>query len=516
MHRAVLREGVSSFLLLVVAACNSTPPTQFESVAKDWCQTIRASQVMPVYPLTQDLQPGDVFLVRTPIEQQQREWEEDGYLPLDNHLARLDPTGYANFYKSSFPLPTSLPLGLLQSQPPWSTAPHAGFPTYNFSVRRGGGLNLALPVSGVPIGLGLLGAASAEGTISIGKARTLGVDLISLDGQLRAWAALPTNAAFLAGLASTTARRNYVRVVTRVYLTGELDVSLRDTSESGAGLDVGVPSPVATVVPKVATEPAATAAVAADNYKSAIESLNALLKGQDRVTTDAQGKPVLGVGGSLRLVAATARTVAMKESFDPALVLGYLGFDCEIGPTGALGPAVPTLALVSGRLGGEALLARAPVAQAWLDQFWLTAYELACTRSETDAAARAAVAAADALGRFVPPQWIKWEWTPANQLVEASEEPSDRSSYRRFRQYAAAVGSSAKDITKALESSPFVLARTGMAPVAVGSDSEDARRLAAMADKLRFQLADQRLEDAHAAARRALADWVFANLYASP
>ncbi|MBL9079216.1 MAG: hypothetical protein JNL08_17065 [Planctomycetes bacterium] len=515
MHRTVLRQRSLPFLLLAAAACTATRQQQLESVAKDWCQSIRASQVMPVYPLTQDLQPGDVFLVRTPIDQQQREWEQNGYLPLDNHLARLDPTGYAEFYRSSFPQPANLPLGHLHAQPPWSTAPHAGFPTYGFSVQRGGGLNLALPVSGVPVGLGLLGASSAEGTISIGKARTLGVDLVSLDGQLRGWAQMPANRAFLAGLASTGTRRNYVRVVTRVYLTGELDVSLRDTTDRSAGLDIGVPSPVAALVPKVAAEPAATTAAAAENYKAAIEALNGMLKSQDRVTTDAQGKPVLGAGGSLRLVAATARTVAMKESFDPPLVLGYLGFDCEIGPAGELGPAVPTLAVVSGRLGGEAFLARAPVTNAWLGQFWLTAYELATARAGTDEAARAAVAAADALGRFVPPQWTTWQWTPTNRLVEATASPSEPSPYRRFRQYVANSEASAQDIATALAQPTFQLERGG-APVDVARDSDDARRLAAMADGLRFQLSDQRLDAAHAEARRRLADWLFARLYAAP
>lgn len=39
---------------------------ELENVAKDWCLTIRASQVMPVYPLREDVQPGDCFLVSVP------------------------------------------------------------------------------------------------------------------------------------------------------------------------------------------------------------------------------------------------------------------------------------------------------------------------------------------------------------------------------------------------------------------------------------------------------------------
>jgi hypothetical protein len=41
-----------------------------EDVARDWSVVIRASQVVPVYPLTEDVQPGDIFLAQTPIDKQ--------------------------------------------------------------------------------------------------------------------------------------------------------------------------------------------------------------------------------------------------------------------------------------------------------------------------------------------------------------------------------------------------------------------------------------------------------------
>ena len=44
--------------------------------------TIRGSQVIPVYPLTEDIQPGDVFLVQLPIDQQQKLYQQNGFLPL--------------------------------------------------------------------------------------------------------------------------------------------------------------------------------------------------------------------------------------------------------------------------------------------------------------------------------------------------------------------------------------------------------------------------------------------------
>jgi hypothetical protein len=45
----------------------------------------------------------------------------------------------------------------------WSQAPRAAFPTYSFSVRRGHGLGLALPIQSVPVALSLLGPQMQRG-----------------------------------------------------------------------------------------------------------------------------------------------------------------------------------------------------------------------------------------------------------------------------------------------------------------------------------------------------------------
>ena len=146
--------------------------------------TIRASQVIPVYPLTEDIQPGDIFLVQRPIDKEQKAYEAKGFLPLDNLIARLNPTGYANFYSNSFLFTNgtaTLPHDWIR--PPftnWEPAPHAAFPSYSFSVKHGEGLNLAIPIDGVPVGLALMNSDAADGSVYIKEARTLGVDTISL------------------------------------------------------------------------------------------------------------------------------------------------------------------------------------------------------------------------------------------------------------------------------------------------------------------------------------------------
>ena len=50
---------------LLASACSSPQ----EKAAKDWCLALRACQLIPIYPLSEDLRPGDVFLVQQPIGQ---------------------------------------------------------------------------------------------------------------------------------------------------------------------------------------------------------------------------------------------------------------------------------------------------------------------------------------------------------------------------------------------------------------------------------------------------------------
>src|SRR6185369_12071215 len=54
-------------------------------------------------------------------------------------------------------------------------------------------------------------------------------------------------------------------------------------------------------------------------------------------------------GGSIRIVAASSRSVSMSETFDRPLVIGYLAYDRPIGKGGVLGGSVPTLQRIERR-----------------------------------------------------------------------------------------------------------------------------------------------------------------------
>lgn len=596
-HKQVFR----TMSLLVVAgtilgagllgACASKE-RQLESVARDWCMTIRASQVIPVYPLSQDLQPGDIFLVQLPVDRQQEQYRRKGFLPLDNHLARLNPAGYDEFYSTSFlsgPGESTMQLPAAWLRPaaaaggavtPWSTAPGAAFPTYAFSVNQSQGMNVAVPVSGIPVGLSLLGSQSANGTVSIKQAKTLGVDVMSLHQQLEEWAQGESQRAFLAnfGTPSNQKPRNFLRVVTRIYLTGQLDVQINAADSVAVGADVGAPRPVDNFIASPPDGPADVQRSARENYLKGISSLNNMLSERDlalhesgddaglspeaakaarearekyaaeqrtaaaeklkseRENADnkkaideatqrlnelntAQKSQVgarhalsqayaklevaeklpesdathdqkiddakkliatreteladadtkleaarleyrkaqvnaapatariqsaqsaldklqsFAPGGSVRIAAASSRSISMSESFNPPLIIGYLGFDVAILSGGVLGEPIPTHAVIAGQLVPDAGSAAATYASLNEEQLVTTLYD--SIKKDTDSVrAQTLKEELDRLDRFVRIDLAPIEAVDGGYVMNL-DKPFKRGGLYRYTSYRA-------------------------------------------------------------------------------
>ena len=394
-----MRVIVWILLALAASGCaRAASDRELQRVARDWSMVVRASQILPVYPLTEDLQPGDIFLVQVTVDEQAKTYRERGFLPFDNLIFRLDPRGYETFYRQSFEAGDAthpLPKHWLEPGKPasWTLAPNASFPTYSFSARRGGGFNVALPVQGIPVGLSLLGGDATQGTITIAEARTYGVDTISLYEDVRRWA--DSNRAFLEyyGGGDQT-RTNYLRVVSRVYITGRINVSLQGSKNSGATLSGGASKPVELVVPTAGADPQKNTM---DAYTSNIDKLNTMIaKALERV-----GGSNFAPGGTVKVISASSSSISLAEDFARPLVIGYLGFDMAIGPGGVLGPPMPTHAVlehgVSPALRGD-IGVRLP-ANAALDLDYGT---LKALGDKGDAGARQLVTELDALGPLVP------------------------------------------------------------------------------------------------------------------
>ena len=350
---------------------------QLERTAKDWSLVIRASQVIPVYPLTEDLQPGDVFLVATPIPRQAKEYTKSGFLPLEQHMTRLT-LSFSEFYVDTYgvskdsklprdwqfprsikegvsavgaPVPASAERegeGLASgsssegsytdSTSAWNMAPSAGFPTYTFSVKSGSGIQVALPIQGIPVGLGLIKADSASGSVTIADAHTYGLPFDYLHKKIEEWAEDDYNKEFLRLIRRDVVkgerwwskvnrwffggpeRTIYVRVINRVYLTGRVVVQLVDTGSLAGRARGGAPQNL--------TIPDLTEGSTASNYST-------MLKNDGKSLSE-----TLTPGGDFKLAWASSRSVVFSETFHRPLVIGYRGFDFPVQEDGELGMPV--------------------------------------------------------------------------------------------------------------------------------------------------------------------------------
>lgn len=326
----------------VITGCTAEPTRRqaLERVAKDWCETIRASQVMPVYPLTEDLRPGDLFFVQTTLANESRQWRERGYLALDNFVTRLEGIDYKQIYFDGYfeddfadqpntrPSRTGGAVGQNQSVSlSEANAPRAAFPTYTFEVKTSQGLNLAIPIQGVPIGLNLIRADAAKGSVTIADARTYSCNPVQAVAELREWYYDPANDEMRFQLDQVVRRSAgpvYIRLVTRVYLTGGVVVSLAKSEAAGGELRGGVAPTVSLM--KADGSPN-------ENYQALLNLLN---QRADPVTDLSKA------GGAVKFVEVSDRTVSLAESFDRLLVIGYLGLDIPVLRNGELGAPVPT------------------------------------------------------------------------------------------------------------------------------------------------------------------------------
>ncbi|XHC26745.1 MAG: hypothetical protein ACFHWZ_15495 [Phycisphaerales bacterium] len=207
-----------------------------------------------------------------------------------------------------------------------------------------------LPIQAVPVGLNLLGTSQASGTIVIEDARTYGVDMVSLNNQLKTWAS--GNRAVLSSLGGEPGEppRNYLRVVSRVYLAGKIAVTIQDARSYAGGADVGAARPVELLFPDTlptAAQHGGTPEDRVNELREGIKAMNRML-GAEPETVVIDGVSTLLPGASVRVTTASARTVGMSQTFDPPLVLGYLGFDVPILEGGELGHWIPTHSLLRG------------------------------------------------------------------------------------------------------------------------------------------------------------------------
>lgn len=328
---------------------------RLEGVAKGWCETIRASQVIPVYPLTEDLVPGDVFLVQTPIAAEAKTYRDRGFLALDDRRTRLPDLDYRRVYfngywqwSNSFGATPHLPPGRAPSTPGTNgpvpgvlsadgIVPRAAFPTYTFEAQSGSGLALAVPVQGIPVGLNFLQADRVSGSVTISDAFSYAADESQLYANLTAWASRAEVRQVLAETVRRSERKPILlRVVSRVYLTGGVSVSLNRSGSLGGSGRGGFNAPNVSMLNEQG------------DVQSSYTNLLQVLSNTANRSLLAGVTNAASAGGSVQFVAASASSVSLQETFPRLLALGYLGFDVPVFAGGLLGAPIPTFQRLNG------------------------------------------------------------------------------------------------------------------------------------------------------------------------
>ncbi|HTY20798.1 MAG TPA: hypothetical protein VMC44_04105 [Geobacteraceae bacterium] len=335
--------------LLIYLACFSAltgcARIQYESAAKEWCTAIRANQMVPVYPLNQDVRPGDVYLVQNPIGQQAEEYKDKGFLSLDDHRTRLrlEPVTYGKMYfdgyfkaeerpPSSYPIltpesteividnGTKVPTALTAT-----AAPRVAFPSYSFSINSGEGLSLAVPVSSIPVALNFLGAQESSAIVTLANASTYQADHETIMNKLLLWVENPqVRNELMAACRYVGKDYVFLRVIKRVYLVGAVDVAIERKGNYQGSMQAGLA--------EQATDPQ----ISVETFSQIIAKQTALLKQLNSIA--AANK----IGGAVNFNIATQRNVGLRESFDRPLVVGYLGMDVPFFKDGRLGAPIPT------------------------------------------------------------------------------------------------------------------------------------------------------------------------------
>lgn len=292
-----MKKPVSCSLIVlaigVAASCQSVPTSrEVELAIKTWCLTVRANQIIPVYPLTNNVQPGDIYLVDRHIDEEVMLYNSRGFLPLDGRIGTVSLV-------ERFENPARMG--------------HAAFLRYSSKAYRGGEVSFALPLHAVPIGLELLHINEAQTTVSIEEARTYGMDIERLYGLVRNW--VQDHEDFIKTVSSNRKEGSptlRLRVIGQIYLTGRMNVSLQSQRSSTAVASAGFPK---------------------DNNQQLDAEVQKLLP-----------------GGAVKVVSATEHSIRMIETLNPPLVFGYLGIDIPINEHGLGAKPLPTGPLVEERL----------------------------------------------------------------------------------------------------------------------------------------------------------------------
>ena len=348
-------------------------------VGKEWSATIREFGVVPVFPPREDVQVGDIYIspVAPDEEIEKRLINKHGtFLPIPVLVGSVDLRGpLDNYYRNrlSFPPTPNAPT----TQPTTMAQPHGdgsiyltgdnsrlrlgGFPEFFSAQISQGGIDGLVPTEAVDIALGAFASANKTINVSVPMVESYGLPfsiineavLISGDGTTLAYhetakaasrpATYPSNeptdeAAVVLLSASNVGSLfdgnnvastkpgiiGYLRLITEVYSTRSIDVSVQATNGVSGGANADLTTKILSKIPSLSatTHPSAPSAVSATQPASfdqpTPQQVAASLNNQLNQSLQA-ALP----GVSVKFLSVTGSGVSMRRTYERPIVIGY-------------------------------------------------------------------------------------------------------------------------------------------------------------------------------------------------
>lgn len=383
INRALGRLGMAGMavsVLSVAAGCS----VERGFAAREWAQTVREYNITPVFPLREDVQIGDIFLLPdSPDELDRKVAAGDGFLAITTLHDSVDLSAWIKAHQDrrfSFPrIGGSRDFGSttdssLVKVPACSGADcnafavrdasrlrQVAFPDLELATFTGVEAQAIVPTAAFAGAAGFAYEAVDRVTLKVPAAESYGVPAAVVVNRL--FQRIPdtthvvacfdvTGAAQMARALRPEATAAFLRIPTEIYLARAIDMEIKLSRSTGVGLNVAMPMPdgrerqaldallaelTAGEKPDEPPEPALNLlsqpadpskeeAVPRSDVPADIVAKAAELKGMLKI----QGS---GPGAGLRVLNVSQGSVTLRRTFERPLVIGFRGVDAAIDVT---------------------------------------------------------------------------------------------------------------------------------------------------------------------------------------
>lgn len=369
-------------VMVAICGCTTTPKGY---VAREWSQALRELNIIPVFPPREDVYVGDIYISPTAPDKEAELESTKGWLPLGLWIGSVNLTNrISSFYanRSSFPKTPSETVEFMTNytNAPFALVPQAadtnrnifmngdthrlrmvGFPSFMSATFSQGDLSAVIPVEGLNIAMAASSSKSKSATLSVPVAESYGLPASEVFQAIRnpdgKFMVIGTNlkAADILSYAGKQVKDAkcdcpvdyaYVRLITEVFYTRALDVSINQKTTSGFGANVKplaslgtVSQVVSTVSSNTASGSGATNSYITTRTESGTPADRATELNNQLSAAISQTAP----GGSVKFVSAGEFGVGMRRTYERPVAIGYRGMllkiykDGRIEGMGALG-----------------------------------------------------------------------------------------------------------------------------------------------------------------------------------